>query len=135
MLADPVAAPFTFLALLTAPSSIDCAAVPVPARLPAVTDMRWLPTIPRPAKHRTDEPDSHSVTSHDVDDMRPPPVIPNRLKLAPCTVMLNDPDDNALTRPSLLVRNQSKLSPSDTLPTLICTLTDARMLPNPDCAV
>ena len=135
MLTDPVAAPFNLLSPLTDPSSIDSETVPVPARLPAVMDMRWLPTSPRPAKHRTDEPDSHSVTSHDVGDVRPAPVTPPRLRLAPCTVMLNDPEDNAFARPSLLVRTQSKLNPSETLPAPICTLTDNRMLPNPDCTV
>jgi hypothetical protein len=46
MLADPVAALFTFLAPLTNPSSTDNATVSVPIRLPAVMEMRWLLTNP-----------------------------------------------------------------------------------------
>ena len=62
----------------------------LPRRLPAVIITRRVPRVPRPAKHRTDVSDSHSVPSHPVAPDRTIDVYATCPRLPPCTV--TDPD-------------------------------------------
>ena len=91
-LSDPVDARFkTPVIALTAPEeSREKTAVPLPARSPDVITTRRVPRVPRPAKHRTDVSDSHSVPSHPVAPDRTIDVYATSPRLPPCTV--TDPD-------------------------------------------
>merc|ERR1712091_365320 len=76
---------------MPASTPIDMADDALPDRSPAVITTRRVPRVPRPAKHRTDVSDSHSVPSHPVAPDRTIDVYATSPRLPPCTVTDADP--------------------------------------------
>ena len=71
--------------------SIEYSSDTVPHTCPAVTERRLVPISPCPVRHRTDESDSHVVSSHPEWPKRIPPEYEPRPRFIPFTVKLDDP--------------------------------------------
>ena len=71
--------------------SIENSSDTVPPTCPAVTERRLVPISPCPVRHRTDESDSHDVSSHPEWPKRIPPEYEPRPRFIPLTVKLDDP--------------------------------------------